>query len=812
MALPSSNISFLTLQNSFGGIKPISLSDYYKNSTSKYTSSIITLPIIGFPISLYNFIGVTPIKIFYYTGLNQSLTIPSNCSKIYVKMWGAGGAGMQVNGGNGGFSSGYISVSENDILTIKVGGGGIYTISSIVSGGYPDGGETKGGVAASGGGSSSIFKNSNTEASIVAGGGGGGGYAKNNGIEGNTYGGSGGNEDANPGSLVRSQAYGSWQDINNGVGNFSGGGGTQISGGNAGGNCSYHVYQQSKYLSAAGSKYKGGFVATAGGGAGGGGYYGGGGGGFGDGGTCAGGGGSSYIGGCVNIINYNLLNIKKPWGMYFAGDWNSNNPTILPESFGNINRNGVISGNTITSGIGSGNGSVANINYLSISKSSSIYWSDGSIPSNFTVCSLTRFSGYNNNDRIITSSKVDGRINWLHGHGHGGNRGVCYYNTPITSTANVGTTTDWLNCCAANNSIAPYNALIDNVAIGTANGGVGDNSLGFLVINYNGLELSDWSLSYLIIWDQLLSDSNLLIVSGILQTYLTDGIPIMTKINNNTSNYNIFTTLKPWGMYYAGDWNSNNPTILPESFGYMNRNAKINGTITQGISSGNGATGNISYISGTTATGITWVNGSIPTNFTICSITRYQSGTNNRILSANAIDGNVNWLHGHWAGRRGVCHYQGWITDYNNSIGTLTDWLNCCAKNNSIASNNVLINNVPKGTANGGTGNGSYSQMCINPSWGSQSDCIFSYLLIWDQVLLQDELKMVSMMLKQYMIDGIPILTKLNNNTNSIMMNSLLNYSAPPNINDIDYQTDIAKGGVANSNGKNGLIVIRYII
>jgi len=801
MALPSTNISLLTLKNAFGGVLPISFSDYYKDATSKYTTSITTLPTKGNPISLYNFIGITSTLIFYYTGANQTLTIPSNCSKIYVKMWGAGGAGYQVKGGNGGYVSGYISVVAGDILTIKVGGGGIYNASNAVSGGYPDGGATVVGNSASGGGSSSIFKNSNADASILAGGGGGGGSAKSDYFLGNLFGGCGGNKEGNPGSLEKSYVFGGWQNINNGTGHFSGGGGTQTSGGLGGQNCSYWFYQQAKFISSAGSKYQGGYVNQGGGGAGGGGYYGGGGGGFGDGGPCAGGGGSSYIGGCDNLIYYNILKIKKPWGMYYAGDWDSNNPSVFPESFGHTNRNATVSGTAITKNSSSGNGATASITYISGTSSSYIRWTDGSIPANFTVCTLTRYTG-GSYGRILTSTDLN-KSNWLHGH-HDGRRGCCHYNRWITPYQNNGTLTDWLNCCAENNSKAPYNALIDNTAIGNADGGTGQGTYSRLTINY--FDNSNWSISYVIIWDQVLSDADFALVSTILQTYLNDGIPIMTKINNNTSNYDIFTRIKPWGMYFAGDWNSNNPTILPESFGYINRNAIFDGeTVTSGTSSGNGATCNISYVSGTTATSAAWPSGSLPNNFTICTISRYTGGANGRIF--NSTSGDYNWLHGHWNGNRAVCYYTAWMTEPYNT-NSLYDWLNCCGKNNSTAPNNILMNTVPVGNNNNGSGYGAPSQLGVNVN--EYSDWALSYIIIWDQVLLKDELINISMMLQQYLLDGIPILTKLNNNTNTIMLNSVNSYD-PPNITDTDYQTSIASGGAAYSNGNNGLVVIRYV-
>jgi hypothetical protein len=303
MAFSSSgSISLADLKTKLGGGASPSLQDYFQNSATNYSKLIQGIPTSGSGISLNDFRGKSPVVVFNATGANQTLTIPSTTTMIYVKAWGAGGGGQNVAGGPGGFSSGYITVTPNEVITIKVGSRGLYGNGVNLPNSYPDGGRCyaiSGIKCASGGGSSSVWRNAAADASIVAGGGGGGGNAQSPYSEANTYGGAGGGTNALNGTKCRSFEFGGWQAIDNGVGHFSGNGGTQSAGGAAGGNCSYWVYRQSQYLPSAGSKYLGGFTGQWGGGAGGGGYYGGGGGGVGDGGAAAGGGGSGYIGGCL---------------------------------------------------------------------------------------------------------------------------------------------------------------------------------------------------------------------------------------------------------------------------------------------------------------------------------------------------------------------------------------------------------------------------------------------------------------------------------------------------------------------------------
>ena len=296
-------ISFADLKNKLGGGTSISLSDYYQNNAKNYTKLIENIPVSGNPISLGIFRGKSPVIIFNATGTDQTLTIPNGTTMIFVKVWGAGGGGQFSGtlGGCGGYSSGYIQVNSGEIIKIKVGVNG-KTSNGSISGSYPDGGESYGGYTGTGGGSSSVWRFGATDASIVAGGGGGGGSSKNSGHENDVWGGSGGGTSGLRGRAVRTYEFGAWQAVDNGVGHYSGFGGTQTQGGDRGGNCAYWVYQQTSFLPSSGSKYKGGFVRK-GGGTGGGGYYGGGGGGNGDYGSAAGGGGSGYIGGCLTITN-----------------------------------------------------------------------------------------------------------------------------------------------------------------------------------------------------------------------------------------------------------------------------------------------------------------------------------------------------------------------------------------------------------------------------------------------------------------------------------------------------------------------------
>lgn len=215
----------------------------------------------------------------------------------------------------------------------------------------------------------------------------------------------------------------------------------------------------------------------------------------------------------------------------------------------------------------------------------------------------------------------------------------------------------------------------------------------------------------------------------------------------------IIASKPPWGIYDAAKWNSST-NVLPEIRG-NGRDATSSGTITLGKASGNGATSAISYLDGSTASRLFWPAGSIPTNFTLCTITRYSGATKGRIMHANA----GNWLHGHWGTARGVCYYEGWRTNTSN-VGTQTDWLVACGKNSATTPGNILMDGTAVGTTGGGSGGGSYT-LAINPTSaqfsGETSDWQMSYVLIWDQNLTDAEMVSVSSALQYYLTSGITI-------------------------------------------------------
>jgi len=265
------------------------------------------------------------------TGSDVSFTVPGGVSRIYAKIWGAGGSGgakwgwnYSAPGGGGGFTHGVIATTPGETLTLIVGVGGTRNGgASYGGGGYP----TSTAYAGSGGGRSAIRRGS-TEL-ITAGGGGGGSSTRSSvyGGEGNAGGAGGGVQGQNGAAPYDSR----W--------NYAGQGGGQ----------SLNVPSNSMSAVPNGSQFQGG--ASEHGGSGGGGWYGGGSGQYVESNTMGGGGGGSgYVGGCVFGQTFtgrwsepgNIADIDYMTGVGYGGQpWNTGGVNGHPTSAADLaNHNG----------------------------------------------------------------------------------------------------------------------------------------------------------------------------------------------------------------------------------------------------------------------------------------------------------------------------------------------------------------------------------------------------------------------------------------------------------------------------------------
>ncbi len=101
---------------------------------------------------------------------------------------------------------------------------------------------------------------------------------------------------------------------------------------------------------------------------------------------------------------------------------------------------------------------------------------------------------------------------------------------------------------------------------------------------------------------------------------------------------------------------------------------------------GNGMNRTVLAVYSNTNTGVKFPTGSLPGTFTICTLSKYGAGSQQRI--GGLADGN--WLHGHWAGRAGVAYCEFWRTSSENLVTPSTDWVVMCGQN---AEGNIMLTN-----------------------------------------------------------------------------------------------------------------------
>lgn len=130
---------------------------------------------------------------FGYTGSIQTFTVPAGVTSLYLVLSGAGGGGYTDGGGQGGFSTGYLTVTPGTIYYFLVGQGG--GAGGTSGGGGFGGGGTSTTLSGGGGGGMTWFSTQNTfdtvNVLLVAGGGGGGGNSGGGGSGGGLIGGGG---------------------------------------------------------------------------------------------------------------------------------------------------------------------------------------------------------------------------------------------------------------------------------------------------------------------------------------------------------------------------------------------------------------------------------------------------------------------------------------------------------------------------------------------------------------------------------------------------------------------------------------------
>jgi hypothetical protein len=283
-------------------------------------------------------------------------------------------------------------------------------------------------------------------------------------------------------------------------------------------------------------------------------------------------------------------------------------------------------------------GSSVSQKYIYGDVNSNIRFPTGSLPSLFTLCTMTRYSGGAGRGRIINAFGA----NFVHGH-DSVKRGVAYYGDKwVTGTTSVGGLDNWLVMCAKSSGRAPNNVVVDGQRVGTSD----TTFTGGLQLAINTGQAggtSDWIFAHAIVWDQLLSDDELQIIASIMMRSLTDSTVNIAAMGVCSCAGSVFCAKPTYARYHGNSWDAANKMWRDRS-GNNRHTILTEGTIQVATTTGNGAQALQTYIYGASNTKIMFPKGSVPASFTMCIVSRYNGGNRGRIF----VSPDNNFIWGHW--------------------------------------------------------------------------------------------------------------------------------------------------------------------
>lgn len=409
--------------------------------------------------------------------------------------------------------------------------------------------------------------------------------------------------------------------------------------------------------------------------------------------------------------------------------------------------------------------------------------------SSYTICSITKYIGINKTlqNSILTYSNNSNSISIGH---YNKWAGIVYNSDTSFKSGDTNYNNDWVVTC--------FSFDINNgstVIIGSKNKPLGNiytniNNYpsiigGQLSINKNSdiILNSQWGLSHLFIFNNSMSSQVLNNIYSEMISYLskpaTNDLILYKTVyprnlpscitenfdNNNSAFLNI--SIPIWAGYYAGDYNSS-LNILPEMTGKTDKNLtsdKLKNVLFDV---------NNKFIYGYKNSSIIFPENSLNSKFTICTITRYTStdvNSNNMIIQSTNNNDNNLFYHGHFKNKKGVIMYDNYeLSKGYPSTDEINSWVVTCAKNtNSLnnPTNNVIINDNFEGLYLEKNYSSVSKTLSINYNTSNNtnynSDWALSYILIWNDWLSDNDLKLVSSALNKYLRDG----TKITFNNNS---------------------------------------------
>jgi hypothetical protein len=206
---------------------------------------------------------------------------------------------------------------------------------------------------------------------------------------------------------------------------------------------------------------------------------------------------------------------KSPWGIWRAKDYDAVTNKVIE-----ARRNGrdVLTSGKIEFVTEVGHGSVIPVSSMNGGISSTLLWPFINSP-NFTICSLSRYTGKFNRGRILGGTFQTEQCDFFHGH-FGGKFGVAYYGgwTAQSRYGIEGSATDWLVMCGQNGDdvLSPDNVLANGKPVGTQKSGSYRPYCRFGVnyVSVGTLEPSEWAIADVIVWDRHLTLNDMKSVSS----------------------------------------------------------------------------------------------------------------------------------------------------------------------------------------------------------------------------------------------------------------------------------------------------------
>jgi hypothetical protein len=200
-----------------------------------------------------------------------------------------------------------------------------------------------------------------------------------------------------------------------------------------------------------------------------------------------------------------------------------------------------------------------------------------------------------------------------------------------------------------------------------------------------------------------------------LYSVVTSGLPI--KMSDL-----IMCPRDTYAWYTASSFVSG---VWKDLSGNNNHVTNIEGTLTSST------VANVSCLTGSTSTYITWPSNILPANFTLFHVSRYNGSNQQRIITG-VVD---NWLSGFWAAQVGVSYRNPyWITNSATSYNN-TKWVISCDTNSMYRYNGVMQNITTNGSLTTNIG--------INRAGHELSDFAIAELIVYNSVLSVPEIARV---------------------------------------------------------------------